>query len=372
MGAKGARLYYIDNLRVFLSCLVVLFHLCMSYGGPAYWQYIEHHTPSPALTIFAAVCQSFFMGMFFFVSAYFTPGAFDRKGAAAFLRDRLLRFGIPVLLYVFFLQPLGGYIGDSVEPGRPPFFEYLLHPYPYTGVLWFVAALGLFNFAYAGARWVLPFLRTPGSGAQAKLNDRRLVLFMLVLSAITFAVRLVYPVGRAIPYLGFFAGHFAQYIALFCLGILAAKRRMDNPVSVRQAVGWGAFAAVMALFVLPTLFVAGGVLEGNLDAFLGGMTWQALAFAFWEQCTGMAIIVALIGLAQRKWNGAGPLRKELSACVYAAYVFHPPIIVGVAVLLRGVTLPGLPKFLFVAPFALAATFSWAYLVRKVPYATRIF
>ena len=39
------------------------------------------------------------MGLFFLISGYFVPRAYDRKGATAFLKDRFRRLGIPLLLF---------------------------------------------------------------------------------------------------------------------------------------------------------------------------------------------------------------------------------------------------------------------------------
>ena len=80
------RLFHIDNLRVLLTILVVLHHLAIAYGGPGDFPYVEEGemgtVSSILVTLFLAINQSFFMGFFFMVSSYFTPGSLDRKGAA--------------------------------------------------------------------------------------------------------------------------------------------------------------------------------------------------------------------------------------------------------------------------------------------------
>jgi hypothetical protein len=90
-----SRLWFVDNLRVALICLVVLHHIVVTYSGLPLWYYIEKPT-SPAvglgLTIFLLVDQAWFMGAFFLLSGYFTPSSYERKGA------NLLR---PALLIAF-------------------------------------------------------------------------------------------------------------------------------------------------------------------------------------------------------------------------------------------------------------------------------
>lgn len=71
--------------------LVVLQHIALLYN---------------TLYLFMMLNSAYFMGLLFLLSGYFTPGSFERKGPGTFLKDRLLRLGIPTLVYVFLLNPL--------------------------------------------------------------------------------------------------------------------------------------------------------------------------------------------------------------------------------------------------------------------------
>ena len=67
---KAARIFYIDNLRIFLIALVVLHHLSITYGASGDWYYneVEGDTfTTLILTSFTASNQSFFMGLFFLI-----------------------------------------------------------------------------------------------------------------------------------------------------------------------------------------------------------------------------------------------------------------------------------------------------------------
>ena len=102
------KIFYIDNLRVILTILVVLHHTFITYGAPGSWYYMQKTTQQAALipmTMFVAVNQSFFMGFFFFLSAYFIRSSYEKKGAAKFVKDRLIRLGIPLIFYSFILGP---------------------------------------------------------------------------------------------------------------------------------------------------------------------------------------------------------------------------------------------------------------------------
>ena len=97
-----SRLLFVDNIRVFLTILVVLHHLMIIYSGNGSWIYNENREDEVTEALgawFCSVNQAYFMGLFLLISAYFVPGSYDRKGAGRFLKDRLIRLGIPLLLY---------------------------------------------------------------------------------------------------------------------------------------------------------------------------------------------------------------------------------------------------------------------------------
>jgi len=102
--ATGARLLFVDNIRVFLTILVILHHLMITYAGTGSWIYLEGRQDVVAESLggwFCAVDQAYFMGLFLLISAYFAPGSYDRKGPGRFLKDRLVRLGIPLAAILF-------------------------------------------------------------------------------------------------------------------------------------------------------------------------------------------------------------------------------------------------------------------------------
>ena len=85
------RLLYIDNLRILLTILVIMHHFAIGYGAPGGFWYSENGPMSDVseilLTLFVALNQAFFMGFFFMISSYFSPGSIDRKGAGSYLKS---------------------------------------------------------------------------------------------------------------------------------------------------------------------------------------------------------------------------------------------------------------------------------------------
>ena len=74
------------------------------------------------LGIFMVVNASFFMGLFFMISAYFIPSSLQRKGATRFLKNRLIKLGVPIVIFVSVVFPLMDYLllGQPMISFRAP------------------------------------------------------------------------------------------------------------------------------------------------------------------------------------------------------------------------------------------------------------
>ncbi len=107
--AKTDRLYYVDAVRVILILLVVAHHSVEPYVVPHPPEMPLPGLPIPRAWVFLWVNAAFFMGLFFFLAGYFTPGAFDRKGPGVFLGDRWTRLGLPLLFGWIAVAPLPGW-----------------------------------------------------------------------------------------------------------------------------------------------------------------------------------------------------------------------------------------------------------------------
>jgi len=364
------RLYYIDNLRIFLISLVVLLHLNITYGGPGDWYYNESSAEMPALLLqamFNITNQSFFMGMFFMISAFFTAGSIQRKPTGKFIKDRLVRLGIPLAIFYFILQALTVWINYRFIRNDDASLWDFIWKYKVWGFgpLWFVEALFIFTFLFLIFRKALLNIRISFPGT------RVIILSAVIVGLIQFLIRLKFHVGWSIPYTNLQLPFFIQYIVLFIVGIIAYQNKWLDSIDFSMGKRWFIFAQIMILIVLPIFLYLGGK-ENGLDPFLGGLTWQSITWAIWEQVTGFALIIGLLGLAKKYVNSQGKLAKALSDAAYGVFVFHAPIIVGISALLRGFDVPQLLKFVIIAPFALIICFAFAWLVKQLPVFKKIF
>jgi len=368
--SNNPKIGYVDNLKVVLTVLVIMHHAFITYGAPGGWYLTEKTTFKPALipmTLFVAINQAFFMGFFFFLSAYFTESSYNKKGALKFLGDRLKRLGIPLVFYSFILSPVLSYLVYRFAEGNNiTYLQYLggFHSWINFGVLWFVAALLLFSVLYVIVRvW---FDKKPGVVNSMPPGGWKIILFTTALALASYLIRWIFPVGWILKPVGFQLGHFAQYLALFVLGIIASRGRWLININYQLAKRFALAAMVMIVVLFPVLFAVVTITHSPIEALNGHGNWQSIMYAFWEQLTGIFIIVALLGIARQKWNNQSAFFKKLSRLTFCVYIFHPLVLISLSVLLKPWGVDPALKLLLVAPGAVAGSFLLAAILVKVP------
>ena len=375
---ERARLFFIDNLRILLITLVIVVHLSVTYGGVGGWYYKEGQADiitSTVLTVHNAINQSFFMGFLFIISGYFTAVSYDRKGPRRFLRDRLLRLGIPMLFYDFIINPLIEYVLVTKVHGFDGSVWKLIAQYfgefhIGTGPLWFVEALLFFAVFYVLWRGFTK-KGSPAVHSDGKIPGYITIsIFALALGAVTFVVRIWLPIGWVFEPLNFQFPFFPQYICLFIVGILAYRRNWLMRISNAMGKFWLCVAVIFMVVLFPVLFVLGGASD-DISPFMGGVHWQCFAYAVWEQYIGVAIIISLLFLFRKWLNRQGEVAKAMSASSYTAYIVHAPVLVFLTLAIRNITLYPLLKFALVVPVAVLLCFALGNFIRQLPLAKRI-
>ena len=144
-----SRLSFLDNLKVFLTALVLTHHVNCSFGGCGEdsWFLIVGLDGPPVFSGFVSTLsvldQAFFMSLFFFVSAYFVPSSYKKKGLQKFVAGKRTRLLIPALFVFFVVSPASFFLAYSIV--QMDTLRYL----PSMGPGWFLFWLLLFNWVYA-------------------------------------------------------------------------------------------------------------------------------------------------------------------------------------------------------------------------------
>lgn len=359
------RYTYIDNIRVWLTVLVILHHASITYGAPGGWYYSEKNESlwvGIVLTLFVATNQAFFMGFFFFLSSFFIPASYEKKGPKKFLLDRLKRLGLPLIFYTLILGPITIYIAIRYGYDRQlSFLYYYLHHDEWInfGVLWFTAALLLFTFIY----WLIrKQIRFSFSSVFTFPSNKKIFLFALGLGVISFFVRIFFEVGWTLNPFGFQLGHFTQYIAMFILGIVAYQSNWLQYITYEKGIFWLKVAALVLFIGFPLMYSFKVVTNSPIESFQGGFSLTSLMSSVWEQLMGISLVMAFLGIAKVKATDQGNLMKEMSRSAYAVYIVHPLILVSAAVLFRGIELNPLIKFLAVGSISVVIAFALCSLI----------
>jgi glucans biosynthesis protein C len=371
---RGERYRYLDNLKVGVIAAVIAAHGVIGYVDiPDLWPYVgvQETTLSPvSVTVLFAVAGPFgffVMALLFLVAGLLTPASLARKGPGRFARDRLLRLGLPFVVFFLLLwpallyavyRPFGHFSGS--------YWAFFRDNYPDSGPLWFVGVLLLLSLIYAGWRGIHPTAR-----ARARpLTVRLLMVLALAVAGASFLIRLVYPYGGQGP-LDLNQFQWPECAALFALGIAVSGEGWLSTVpdrihrAARTVTAWvaGATAAVLAVTI---------PLGVPPEDFAGGRHWAALLFALLGGPLTVFGSVWFLAVAQRHLDRPWPHGPALARSAYGAFILQGVFLLGLAVALRAGPVPAELKAVVVAVGAVIGSFTLSWLlVDRVPPLRRI-
>jgi len=372
------RFYYLDNLKVLLIILVIMHHVGQAYGvtGGA-WVYSYPGERVKALGLLFFFNASFFMGLFFFISGYFYPQSFDRHGIHKFIKDKFIRFGIPLTFAYFIMTPLLDYVKyvHSVrEISLPDFYlqtwleSGLRLVYPggfHFGHLWFVEHLLVYAILYAVIRTLLqkcapaPSIATP---RQVKLSI--IIFYILILGFVSHLLRTAggFPTDRWIAFLGVIQmepAHLPQYISLFVFGILAYRWSFLDAITTPRNILW----LVPGLGIFVVIVVQFYITGSREQAFFLREYKEALL------CVGMCI--GLLALFKTLFNRTGRIVQILSENAFGAYVIHVPVVVAFQYAFDPVKTGAFALFIIVSFLSILGSFLMSIILRLIPGVKRV-
>jgi hypothetical protein len=147
---KMNRLYFMDNLRSFAICLVIIFHLTLLYTE---FTPVQNPIPEAYNGIFMGISSlingPLLNSIMFFIAGFFAFATYRRKGGLSFVKDKLIKLGIPYIGGLIVLAPVTQYIANHSWGKDDNFFQFLLKDFflPKTITphhLWFIGILLIF------------------------------------------------------------------------------------------------------------------------------------------------------------------------------------------------------------------------------------
>ncbi|MFX1336864.1 MAG: acyltransferase family protein, partial [Promethearchaeota archaeon] len=389
------RVHYLDNLKVFLTVLVVLHHTAITYGAYGSWYYYATYLEgsndpltSILLTIVTAINSSFFMAAFFLLSGYFTPGSYNRKGSVVYLKDRFIRLGIPFLSFVTIIIPLLIYYRNftvfGVEYSLLEFYTLLLKKgiILNAGPLWFVQALLILAICYTIWRVLTSterfktILVSQEHYQNYVPSIKQIFLVIALVGLLTFLVRIFIPsdspvelISPIIFYLPL--GDFISYVSMFILGIVAYQQNWLSRISESQGKFWLKVVLGSIIILIGFIFLT-GAFEDDISVYLGGFSWESLLWSIWGSINCFAICISLIPIFRKKFNDQNTFTRMLSQNAYTVYIIHAPVLVVTSISLSGIILHPLVKFIGILGITLILCFGLSHLViRRIPGAKRV-
>lgn len=364
------RLNYLDNIRILLTILVIFHHTAIGYGALGGWFYVSPDKVGPianlTLSTILAVNQAFFMSLFFFVSAYFLPRSFDKKGARQYIKDRLLRLGLPLILHMFVLHTcivFGIHVYTHHETGGFFHFWWIMVSQSLTTAhMWFVATLlifeGLYIFYRQYAKVSISSYFSPQIPSTVKI-----ILFAFGCAIVAFCIRFFFPMGY--NFIGLQFGYYSLYIGMYLAGILAGRHNWLEQMTLKTGVRWYFVSQVLILFPLGCLSYISKHTELMTEV-SGGFHLLSLLLNIWEAYTCVGMCYFLLVFFRKRINKSTAFSRNLAANSYAVYFIHPAFVVGSTMALEHINLQPEIKFPIAVAISVVSCFIVANLIRLIP------
>jgi surface polysaccharide O-acyltransferase-like enzyme len=308
----------------------------------------------------------------FFISGLFVPTSLVRKGSIRFLRDRLLRLGIPFAIAAAVLAPLAYYpawLQSGGAPGFAPFWSaWIALPFWPAGPAWFLWVLVIFGVVAAIFNLISPRLidGLGRFGAHADLHPWRFFFGLLVLSAVSYiALSLTYGPYQWLHYGPFTvqASRMIHYAVYYFAGVAvgASGFRLLSPEGKLARRWWlWLLLAPVAFVLIGAVIIAATAAKGQPAA-----QWAALGgIGFALSCGASSF--ALMALFVRFARGRVRLLDSLADNAYGMYIVHYVFVAWTQYLLLGAQLSGAAKGFLV--FGTVVILSWGTtaLLRRAP------
>lgn len=372
------RNFALDRARTFLTLVVLIHHAVIPYT------HFGHTDPKSWIGFDAIVLatDSFFMAMFFFLSGLFVWPSLAHKAPHVFVRDRLLRLGLPFVICAFTIIPIAYYaiaLRQHADIGFTAFWWKTITAGPWpSGPLWFVWVLLAFDLTASLLYRLSPRLLDSINRLSLRGFHRPadFYLFMLAVTAIVYIPAVVYysqnrwfgfgpfdvQASRVLLYAAYFFIGAGIGAANFDRGLLSADGRL-----ARSGWGW-AIAALVPYCLLWGLIGIKREILGNPDML---PDWYEASYGLFFVAFSAAILFAILAYFLRFKRSGFSILDPVQPDAYGMFLGHYPIVLWLQYWLFDFDLPAIVKAL--VAFLLTVVLSWATTaaLRQIPGAKHV-
>lgn len=296
-GIVNRRFYYMDFLRSILIMMGIILHGFAIFSDSHEWK-ISSADPLFIASYIVDFIHYFRMPAFLIISGFFASMILERKSAGDYLKDRILRLGVPLIFIgLFFNIPISFLTNNNPNiHGWLRYFgsgEWLSH-------LWFLGALILYSILVAITwRFIECFFRCGGYIAWFPV--------VLLVASYPFLVRSSWALNETGFYLFFINKiNIFDFMPFFFLGVFYYK--LMRYVHVKNYLYLLLFFGF--IFLILKYFLYSGLLK-DVAYFLSVSSFSFSMFAF----------------AEIYFDKPTRFSSSISDASYTIYLVHQPVII---------------------------------------------
>jgi len=369
------RVLFIDQIKAVMIALVIAVHVTMVFSFGWYGVYIPidealHPFFASVVVWLMFFVNSFFMYMLFLLSGYFVPRSVHKKGVVRYLKERLLRIGVPLLLGLLLINSSSWLLGRLSPTSKTADVFWRDLPFSHLGVLWFLVVLFTFDLIYCA--WVK--LRGDHFAINTSVPTPQLrswlisaaVLAILELVLATQKELWVFVARLPLGGLETQGSHVFTYAFLFFLGCKASSHRWLERLDPHLVVRWFRFSIAVALSLLAICLVL--AFNGSLGNQWGNVSLLA---NFLNPFIGWGMMGYLLLWFQRNENRFGQWLANAGVDSFGAYIIHTLVLV---IVLEGIGSIGLNPWLITATgisLGVIISFETIHQLRRIPAVARV-
>jgi hypothetical protein len=373
-----ARNASIDRTRTFLTLVVLIHHAVIPYT------HFGHTDPKSwiGFDFVVTATDSFFMAMFFFLSGLFVWPGLGHKSPAVFLRDRLLRLGLPFAVAALTVIPIAYYAISLRQHPEIGFSEFwwttvTAGPWP-SGPIWFVWVLLALDLTASLLYRISSHLVDPINRLSQRGFEKPAVffLFLLAVTAAVYIPALLYftpnrwfefgpfsvQASRILLYAAYFFIGAGIGAANFQQGVLSADGQL-----AKSSWGWIAATLVPYCMMWVMIYIKREIL-GNPPV---QPHWYLASYGLFFVAFSAAILFAILAYFLRFKRAGWSILDPMQGDAYGMFLVHYPIALWLQYWLFDYDLPAVVKA--AVGFVLTVALSWALTraLRQIPGASRV-
>lgn len=304
----------LDWIRVIATLIVFLYHISMFFN-PFPWHVKNSTIDQSYILVFSLLVGTWIMPIFFAISGITTYHALQKRSGKEFVKERLIRLGIPLVFGVIVLTPPQVFIERLThQQFNGSFLEFF--PRYFNGL--YLEINGTGNFAFFGLHlWYLLVLLVFSMillplfskvKASKSFNYKHYLLLSFILLIVAAFVEIVNLGGWGLPY----------YLIIYCIGYIYFTQ---NPF--KEFIRKNNLLIGVVTLITSCLYIFG---------FMNGMAGKgdlvSLMFIYVKVQNSWNWLLFIFYLGDKYLATAKKGLKYFSQASMPFYVLHQPIIVG--------------------------------------------